>query len=623
MSSIVSTKEATNLRSRAEYVNIIIQNRKGSTLGQITGRVLSGNISVNSNSSVRRTGTLSVVTGADIADIEKIHQEYNEILSILSIGARVIINTGFIDSTNPDILYEDCLGNFIISKYTVQEAITGITINLNLTDKMALLNGEFGGIMQARNVLSEYYIEKSIGENKTLEIKATDIPVLIQNLVTQYGELVDGIDIEVNNFIDPPIGATDGSNYIDNFVSWGSSSTDLYILDGNIATEEPQTDQSKVKKQYKYKDTIGYIHAPWFYPGKLEVAPGDTITSALDKIVSANGNAFTYYFDKDGFFQFRRKKGIDYAEGSENHSNLADAISYTFAKSPNIITDFSFRDNALVISKQSNDSPSSVKNDITLWGGDSATTDDVRYHLILDSQPSNIEVDMDGFSFYIDSNGVKRAEYKEPEKPESKEKNIYDYRNRLYFAAVKKTQRTPFDNEILEWWPTIYDVELGRFLNGGDVTNVKYYLDFISIPETQKISVSNIGRKPYVKSDKEVKCLFAPAVDKYLFLTGTKPNNPDNSDKTKIYIEEESTFDKLIYGGAASASALNTIKSQLHDFLRIDRTISLTTIPLYFLDAESIIEVDEVQYIVDSLSIPLGISGNMTINAHPVDVLIS
>jgi len=57
----MSLQDLYNYPIREHYVKLNVLDKEGYMLGEITGRATSGSINVNGDSSVRRTGSLSLV----------------------------------------------------------------------------------------------------------------------------------------------------------------------------------------------------------------------------------------------------------------------------------------------------------------------------------------------------------------------------------------------------------------------------------------------------------------------------------------------------------------------------------------------------------------------------------
>lgn len=144
-------KELYVQQERTVYTSILILDKKENVIRDIRGEVTAGSISVDGNSSVRRSGSLTFVATAEENDLTNIENDLsmNKKIKVL-IGLKNNINKNF-----SDIIWFN-QGIFIISQPNISHNLTGVTISLSLKDKMCLLNGTFGGVFPAPVTFSEY-----------------------------------------------------------------------------------------------------------------------------------------------------------------------------------------------------------------------------------------------------------------------------------------------------------------------------------------------------------------------------------------------------------------------------------------------------------------------------------
>jgi hypothetical protein len=109
--------------------------------------------------------------------------------TLLSMNKRIQIEIGI---ENSGLLYPEYdifwipLGFFMITNASVSYNNQGIQIQLKLTDKMALLNGELGGIFPSTIVHSP--IEEETEDGEIVE-RGVKIKTLIEYLLKDFGEL--------------------------------------------------------------------------------------------------------------------------------------------------------------------------------------------------------------------------------------------------------------------------------------------------------------------------------------------------------------------------------------------------------------------------------------------------
>jgi len=124
--------------NRQEIVKISILNKNNLIIGEISGKVVEGSISLDSTSFIRRSGSLKL-----ILDSETFPSQTN----YLWITNKAKISVGIWDL----LLNEYCffsLGIFLFKDLNMSYASTDKTISLNLCDKMCQFNGELGGELE-------------------------------------------------------------------------------------------------------------------------------------------------------------------------------------------------------------------------------------------------------------------------------------------------------------------------------------------------------------------------------------------------------------------------------------------------------------------------------------------
>lgn len=225
-----------------------------------------------------------------------------------------------------------------------------------------------------------------------------------------------------------------------------------------------------------------------------------------------------------------------------------------------------------------------------------------------------------------------------------------DWRTELYFQGVAAEPYGLDSNdyyiELKNEWPKIYDIKPDN-ANGTNDSGFKeefikhpntmnYYLDFIdsSFADIQSLSVENIGRRSKVLSEQElgVNCIFEPYIPD-LILVPQK-----TSEQTELLRQEcilrgqdfiqidNSIYDCLnisgSFGVAAYNSAYENIRQLLHQFVSYNETVSIQTLPMYFLqpniriklyDSDSRIYGD---YIINSMSFNIDLSGSNQLNIN-------
>ena len=389
-------KYIDSLTLRTLFVRMKILDQHERPLKTIEGCATGGSISINASSAIRRTGSLTLITGdASYEQDEELKSLYKvtEIDNLISMNKRVEIEIGL---KNTGLEYQEYdtfwipLGQFLITNASVTHNTQGIQIQVKLTDKMALLNGEVGGTIPGALIFSP------MKDSKTGEKLAAPFFHLIRELVSEIGEVPENkILIE------------DISDRIRTSAFWNSSTQELVrykdVSSGRYYYEiyDQLKFQNKTVKDLEEMELqtffapaeVGSINTDFVFPTSKEFSSGggDTVASMLDKIVKELGN-YEYFFDLDGNFVFREIRNY-INEGSRfDDLELAIADGY-FINTSEGKSRYSFVEGVnLVTSYGNNPVYSQIKNDYTVWGQKGEEKNAIRYHLIIDNKyPTDTE----------------------------------------------------------------------------------------------------------------------------------------------------------------------------------------------------------------------------------------
>ena len=133
-------KRLDKFKHRFIWTKIIALNIEEDPVDEVSGRVTSGSINIDGSSAVRRTCSLTFV--AEHADINNFYWGLNTKFRVF-IGLE-----NHIDNRYPDIIWFN-QGVFIITSFGCNETVNSYTISISGRDKMALLNGDLGGVIPA------------------------------------------------------------------------------------------------------------------------------------------------------------------------------------------------------------------------------------------------------------------------------------------------------------------------------------------------------------------------------------------------------------------------------------------------------------------------------------------
>lgn len=184
-----------------------------------------------------------------------------------------------------------------------------------------------------------------------------------------------------------------------------------------------------------------------------------------------------------------------------------------------------------------------------------------------------------------------------------------------------------YQPELGTEWPPIYDIEEDKFkeevINKPDTMN--YFLDFIdSDAAISEFSISNIGRRSKVIKDDTVNCIFEHYIPDVILLKTGEPNldNLRNEcvQRQQRYTQvDENVYNGLLQGGTQN-SAYNAVRDLLYQYTQYNEAITVQTLPMYFLQPNTRITVEDSvsgihgDYMINRISVPLTINGTMTLS---------
>ena len=409
-------KRLDSERQRETFAKIIALDWDENPLEEITGRVTQGSASIDGSSAVRRTCSLTLV--AEELNIHDYYWGLNTKFKLL-VGLR----------NNIDDRYEDIcwfpLGTYVISSFSTAQSTNNYNVNIQGKDKMCLLNGEMGGVVNSLTwdfgtydqiepdgtIVNKDYLLKDIIIEAVHEfarepyhnIVVNDLDTFGVELMEYRGQepmymLANQSTLEVSQM------ALDGSATYKYYkrqkdTSWKKRNTRLDELektkeDGVIVgfdgIEDPAydtgTDRLSVETNFillsdaddgskpiysvikaEYGKVVGYRIADLTYAGDLIAQVGNPITTAvLDRIKSMLGE-FEYFYDIDGRFIFQKKKTyISTAYDGSNSNDEGDQWFSNIAET-SAVTYF-FEDAQIVTAFNNQPQLANLKNDFSIWG---------------------------------------------------------------------------------------------------------------------------------------------------------------------------------------------------------------------------------------------------------------
>ena len=662
-------KTIDRISLKEEFAKITILNWQERPIEDIQGKVSSGTLNINGNSSLRRTCNLTIL-------IDENNSNITSVKNSLSINKKIKLDIGIKNNTSQyseyDIIWFP-LGTYVISSVSITNTNSQITsASLQLKDKMCLLNGECGGLLPASVTFSSYDV---LDANGAYQTEQPTIYTIIKYVVNYFG----GEQL-------PKILISDVDERVRKVMKW-TGSNPLYITQYTSTTSGVQygatTDKEQVDEalaagridsytEYKSGQDVGYIYTDFIYPGELIGDAGNSVCDILDKIKSALGN-YEYFYDLDGNFIFQEIK--NYLNTSKSTTDLNDMeqndylIDITKGKSV-----YTFDDSFLISSYSNAPQYSMIKNDYIVWGmREDATTGatyPIRYHLAIDTKPQTGNTykvffyddpndgirkakrpiqfsTRDGFpaqgaedTFYLalDTNTVYKWDTEQNTyvmfATQTKDITTTDWRTELYLSGAQaegfSLDTNNYYTELNNEWPKMYNIENGEFYEEyeKDPSSLDYFLDFIdSSAAIGELSISNIGKRSKIVVDEDINCIFEREIPNLVMIDASQDSaivteqREEAQRKGQDYIQVTGAIYNLLATGGTQNSAFERVKELIYQYTSYNESITLQCLPIYYLDVNQRITVTDSKsniygdYMINSISIPLNISSMMTISA--------
>lgn len=208
-----------------------------------------------------------------------------------------------------------------------------------------------------------------------------------------------------------------------------------------------------------------------------------------------------------------------------------------------------------------------------------------------------------------------------------------NWRTELYLQGVEAedlaTDRNYYYTELVNEWPKLYDIEAGHYLPEvlEDPTSIDYFLDFIDADSAiGEFNIQNIGRRTKAEVDDKINCIFSidpfdcVLIEEKGYLLG----DPDVQEMLSLgqsyVLAEDSIIRNSIQGGTQN-SAFAKIREMLYQYTKYCENISIQCIPIYHLDVNTRITVEDPKsnifgdYMINRITLPLDCSGQMNITA--------
>lgn len=674
-----------NDNNKVYWAKIEILDNKEKPIKSIEGKVKPGSsISIDGNSSVRRTCNITFIADEDTNDLTNVN-------NLLSVNKRVRIFTGL--QNNISSQYDDIIwfpqGIFVITQPNISHNNSGCTIGLSCKDKMCLLNGECGGSFptsvtfhEYSQIMGEQFCEGNPDEvvidpneytiysycatpgstNRTYrkwkkyygweaadksEIgQIVDVQQLIydiiQTLVCNYGgESMDKIFIN-----DVPLEIKQLVRYTGSNSLYYNTATGQYTTNADVVKEG----SNSTWQVFNYNEDVGYVYTDFVYPGQLISNIGDNVCTILDKIKTTLGN-FEYFYDLDGNFVFQQIKNyLNYSydptdpyrldngrkvnvQLADSNLSIIDESNYKVDFNSNDKTVYTFTEgNGLVTAFTNTPVYSNLKNDFHIWGTNGNNLA-IHYHLAIKQKPTDFN---EYHVVFVEKNneftgGLRLAG------PSDENYEVYvptDWRAELYLRGLTKQQLgirpDIYEQELLDLFDSIYNFKEKKFKTDMVLrpNNLLYFFDYLEPSSSlYDCSVETVGPRLYsYKQDKVIK-LYNMDVPNQILIS----DNVDDVTRARVIdrCDQEGqswvNIDRSIYKhlsiGTVGYSAQEVARDLLYQYTNYNESITIQCVPIFYLEPNRRITVYDQKvgisgdYVIKSISMPIGGNGTMNINA--------
>ena len=457
-------------RQQTQYVKITLLDWEENPIEEIQGLTTGGSINLNGDSAVRRTCNLSMYV------YKENYMRITDPNNMISINKKVFLEVGLKNNTDKytdyDIIWQP-QGIYVITACGTSHSTSGIALNINLQDKMCLLNGTCGGVLPSSIQFDRYDTIDESGAYVTLR---PTIVQIIRELVNHWGN--EQLGKIIIKDIDERIKCA--MRWIGDTPIYAYSDEGQYHMTTNKSIAEQYA-----YTEYNWGEDVGYIFTDFTYPGDLIANPGDTICTILDKIKSTLGN-YEYFYDVDGNFHFQEIKNyLNITQATTDLNNMHnEQYLVDISKGQNV---YNFKDSKLFTSYSNSPNYSNIKNDYVVWGIRQNTEGikvPIRYHLAIDSKPQTGNI----YNVFF---------YDDPDDGLTKAKVPIEFIDKSHFPS-KGTEGCFYmdkvSNIIYKWDSEIEDFVI---VSGGEIEPYSTKNEFPQTGEQGVVYVDNSTAKTY------------------------------------------------------------------------------------------------------------------------------
>ncbi len=347
----------------------------------IDGYIIDGSLSIDGQSSVRRSFSATIVLDHNNSSIEEIKNSLNPYSVGGGLEKKIKIE---IKVRNPGGAFEtEDFGYFILTEISFSKSIDSYIMSISAQDLMIFLNGDVGGAIGKEYQLdltntSYKKVLTSIMENYAKNIYQ-DLNIVLASFAERLGRLTTKLP-KGEIFLKQV-----GTGRYSSFSSTGAP----YEKTGETIDVTERIADSDVGKVYSL--TVPLNAGNGEDTSVLAIGPTDNISSVIDKIVQSIEQNYEYYFSPNGSFNFKLKEEFKTEKDTlpEDFSNSLFVSGEKYLPSfSSLSSSFDFNsyngnDISIVSSYGNNPMVRGIKNEFYVNGKDG-----VLYHLVIGDKPT-------------------------------------------------------------------------------------------------------------------------------------------------------------------------------------------------------------------------------------------
>lgn len=669
-------RKLDKMKIRTQFAKIILLDFAEKPIKEIQGTITNGTLNINGASACRRTINLTMLAKPENSSLTDLNND-------IAINKKIRVEVGLRNPFKTyekygDIIWFKC-GLFVISTASLSRATSGWSISLTAKDKMCLLDGSVGGMITATTNFHE--IETLTSEGK-IQYEYPTIYQIIFQAVLNWGH-EDAGKIFINDLQETAkmLVKYMGSNPIyfnDSYSSFNYSKEDEggYIHEcvqgqdiGYRVTDFTypgelilKAGDSVVTLLSKICETLSNFEYFYDIDGNFHFQEKKNYLNTSSPLLELKPeDYFSTYANQKVSYSFTDMESISSISVAPKYENIKNDFVVWGKRTLDSGIEVEIHYHLTIAAKPTNfDNTTQYMYKITDADGlilsykfypKKINVKDANY-TIKNDKGENIKITQEEKILYDTWNGasIEIKEHYDNKKENAKLKctligvpilekqenyTVMIWREELYRRVLMSSSQgqsylgTEYDMELLGFWRDICkmnNVKDEMYLDISDVRSLPFWFDFIDTSAGYgAYSIDAIGRRTKAVNDDKINSLYNEDVPDVIFLTEEEMSNTNllkyYNDIGQSYFQISDNFEKQFVTSSTGSSAFDKIRELLYQYLVYNTQITLQGSPIYYLEPNTLIYIEDKdsgvkgRYEISSISIPLAYSGNMSITA--------